>query len=730
MATLIRPRATVTFGRPDHDGYPTSMGYDRTWRFDRSGTISGDGSGSRMYEWAGRNASIIPQMGCVAPAGVRTPVDMNGSFSIDGGPARFTNVSANPTAVFMEHYDGTVHASTTGAVSSASASLTTCHLSFHRFLYAPPDGQGIHTCSIVSLDCTLGGVDGTIAVAFPIAGDHGGVEVRNVMVYWWADGGTGGLVDVFGSNVRHLLTGPSASSQRQGAEWESWAIEWVVQSDTTGQVGTWIVLTRMGSDDEPYSAMIEGLALPGYTELTQDVTVTCQGAIMYVNVSPIVYGVGSVWSTTHLSLPSGANWNADVEWEFMASAADRSSGYIGVVTDPGCSGTDTFSPMITIGASGSYHRPAVWLVSESHPSIVGGANTDTWNTDDTDDLVSLEWEISSDWRGSRGRVSFLDDDSELHSTGLYRQGWVQIVAGWDGDDLGNYAPTGIGTGWITDIRRSRNSSNPYAASVDVDVEDTASARFDRTCLVDVFQAGGRYLDDWFISIGTRTGVPTGMISVATGMDVIRVPLTPRQPPSQPSHEVRDGDAVVQHLDEVVSSFETSTLHPRWGIDRNGGMFLDWGKPSYEDGVSTIALVIDDTTTQLIDDVEFEVDDGDYRNAVKAAGAGIERYVVSATGTVAADGFVQWESISGDDYTDPDAMARSAYGRYTDSWSIRFKTKMDPTIDPDSFIRIDSLAHLGVPSGSVWQVRRHSMRLDADSNDAVSTIEADWVYTPA
>jgi hypothetical protein len=467
--------------------------------------------------------------------------------------------------------------------------------------------------------------------------------------------------------------------------------------------------------------------------------ITCAGAVTTVNCCMVVYGGVDGRAVTNRGRALG---HADIETdETWGTVYSQATGWlVSTANNAAYEAAGMFGPEITTQRQWMYAysgtepwnvRPVIWLATEDHAATVTakGGNTDSTLTHDS--LRSVTYTLNDRWKGATGRASFYSTDEELHPT-WRPNGQLDVWLGWQGDAGADLAEQKIAVAYIAPdgIERSTDGGEadpPY--HLDLSFGDFAATRLQQKGLLDMRQAGGMTVEGWALLVANRVGLVPEVVTIADEVKAQVIPL--HEIPSTPNLDPGDGGSWLAHIEAVENAAD---IRVGWDAD---GMFVDAGSPEYEDGVSEIAFVIDDTSVTA-EDVLYHVEaaklGSGFRNMLKAVygreDKRTEYYWAEAEADRLAGIGDDWPVVIVDDEARyaGDVGARFNRDHYdTQQGTIRWRGPCRPGLLPDMFVSITAASGLDLEVNSVYRITQATHSIDAEGFEAESTIDAVLVY---
>ena len=741
---LTVPQGKLTVGLPYQDGLAVKLGLSRDWRFNRT--------------WQRRYVEFIEPLKAMAPLGVTYPRDMTLDDWSQSGNLSFreTYVSGNPTAKWLQFYDGRIHTDTTTALGTVEKTVDRWpNFALHLVRYTPPPAQQVVPQCVFS--CTAWGrrADGTwdhgrVALYLPLEGSHNATaQAYNAPLLWFGfhELWDGDPVDIF-TEGRILDVGPRTSSAAQGPGRELWLCE--VCQDPSRFDGCHVLLREghdLGAwwhyyDDDLRMGSFDGAAMPsgGVTWRLNFV-----GAIQFANITPLHYGEhdGECWAREAAALPAceDAAWETTATWSGIETSAP------GWTQTPGTYSTGLYQAHVEFAKTspGAWdRRPYAWLVSEQHDADIDDADATTSGTDTKAELLSIDWTQRADWRGASGSATFWPEAAQTEAT--YRQGSKVVVnLGWQTGAGAGLAAQDIAVGYLTRVRRARAGDTHLGRqALTIEFADLAAARMDGD-IIDMRQAGGMTVAAWAAMIANRLELPSSMLSVDATAGALTIPAADPYP-SDYAFAPGDGASWVAHMDEVCLALDI-----RWAISAAGILTIDTGPPTYTHGTSTISFTIDEAATaggSVPYAFTAEAGSPEFHNVFKASvgmygrlqdvstqgwsapSQKVHYWAESLTDRKAGIGRAKTKFVSEDSHTTPEGLLRVLSREwYKYKTPVVWQLDLRPGLTPDLFVEVDDVPNCGITAGSVFQIVEHHMHGSLQPFEAKSDFVGVIVYEP-
>ena len=346
----------------------------------------------------------------------------------------------------------------------------------------------------------------------------------------------------------------------------------------------------------------------------------------------------------------------------------------------------------------------VYLATADAPAVISNEDdTEPETTEAATRLVALEWTRNRQHKGCTGSARFRPDFDTLYSDWSPND-CLEITAGWDAEsDLP--AEQQMRGYLLTPVRAVDGERSAGAAEYAIQFGDYVAARMrgHKPC-VDMPQAAGRNLADWFRACWERMGIPDTYVDVVLSAESETIPTADLL--SDEQFAPRDGTGMEQHLDEVVFA-----CGYRWGVARDGRPFLAEAY-TYEHGVSPIAFTLDEETATEEDvlwRVEHERDLSDHVDRFKVTVGRDEQVTELYQGRTLEDRLAgsgdSFEAVVNyEDYRDASAShARLLQEMSERSRRLTWTSIARPDLDGGDYVLVDTAQFVGVEAGTVFQV---------------------------
>lgn len=789
---MIVPEGKLVLYTPIKDGYISKFGHG--WDYRNGENVIKSQDGAKTPGWSLTGCEFIEPLKAIAPRGALLPQDMtlgstSGKWAAGDNTAfRETVIAGNPAVKFLEFYDGSVHQDTE-ALTDYSGSLLYTGNRYPRGIVtlircSPPAGQEVRASIAISIPCEKYNGSTWDAGYFTLVLPNNDATYTAPFIHEILSSEFTGKVDVLAQG-RILAKGPAASAQKQGQWREQWVIEY--EDDATNFAGGHILIRNSDNMEEYWHYYSRNLRLT-----TGAWSVSVQGAVTAINISPISYGGASMMTAYpqgEFIFPSDADFeqvrtlgtvnSARTNWTVTATESDSTHleayststtyGVGAIVHDNaaypdrqayrsiqaantnnalteaawweaynGASYDDLYNPADTrlrvvfarTNSANWYERPVLWNTYEESAYTISGASATSVDTDAAAMLESIEYTLNDDWRGATGSAKFGTQATALYPT-LAENAKVEVYMGWDDSASASLRSTKVATCYIAPggIQRYKNTDMYGLPSMSLSLCDFTTSRLGRTCILFQRQAAGQTITGWFTSCANAMGLPDAMVDVAAGIASTVIPLS--EVPGEATFAPKPGDSWQDHLDSVCNA-----LGYRWGVDKDGSgkLFIDAGRPVYEDGVSTIALEIDHDTLTM-ENVAYEIgidrDFGKYRNMVF-----VNRQDMEA-------GWASWSDMSAEGVLFAHYSAQANAGDLSASATMIYnelhrgqatlKVTMPLRVDlrPDMFVQVVDCPEIGITANSVYQITEHKMRggFNGNSSEAESQLTMRFVAVP-
>ena len=752
---LIAPQASLTYRHPAAEGVPVLLPYRRTWYPDP--------------QWECHGVDYIAPLNAFAPTGNIQARDM----TADEWPALISYSSAYshitvpgaPPALWIAHHDGAAYPFGTPETTYATRFATADEYGgyppnwvMRMIRYTPPPLQGVLPMTSVNMSASLRvteedgsyyldeageWVNGAVLLRFPFASQAYPAPVLSIYV---------GSVSLPLSGEQILAVGPSGQMAATNVMQEAVVCEYIEDDELFP--GGHILLRLSAAPDKWWHVHHPCLKLTG-----GPMHLFCGGCRQLVNITSIMYsadylvGEGGYeeyeygdynewtfpvcWPRRWAALPDVAAYDTEVDWTGLNTPADDWTTLYESMDEEPVQTTLGYRPKVRFvpSASGLTSRPVVWLVAQEHAADIE-VPTGLPSPEETDGdllLEGLTLHMDDTWRNATGRATFALDDTAQYPDWLER-GLLALEWGWQDGGYDYGAPTWQaqdgGEYYILPggLQRSRSGDEGAGlARLEVAFGDYVAAVLRSTVAVDMWQAGGMYVADWFAAVGNHLGLTADRLAIdpAIGETVVPTDLIP----SRPNLAVQDGMTWEQHLEAVCS-----VLDLRWGW-RAGKLFLDTGPPDYDPEVDEIAVTLsDDTETgeEIISEVTH-TPTASSRNAVKVTyGSEAKQrfaYALPTVGQLTIDGAALWVHTDDTAGAQPEELIARAEEEHAARSVIKWRGPGRPGLRPDQFVQVDAIENIEVTAGTVYRITSIDWTLDATALEFDMTVEAESVWTP-
>jgi hypothetical protein len=442
------------------------------------------------------------------------------------------------------------------------------------------------------------------------------------------------------------------------------------------------------------------------------------------------------------SLPicTGSEWNQTATWDSVTTAQTGWTTTITGITE-WIDQIPWYKPRVTFNRTAAYqgYRPALWLVNETHSAQVGGEVTGTSVTEGEKVLRTIRLTQNSDWRNASARMEFNASLTEAFPN--WKQcAPVDIELGWDAGS--SYASRLMATHFIAPGGLPRElgvQHGPGYSVMSVQTGDMAAAILPKAEIVDMGQAGGWTLHEWFEECTLRLGLTSEYVYVDPV--VADWVIWTGHVPSEEAYPAPDGMLWSQHFDDVCRG-----LGVRWGCDKAFSgtrypLFIDQGILRYS-GTPDLTISVSATAPNRVSRLTHEQNSDLYHNAFKIESGPRERRTVNYLAETLASrqatiGRDLWRGINERGCVDsaPGTLA-TAYLDYWSGYSRTIKwesTILRPDILPEQFVSITDVdsdgLRIGLTAGMVFQVREATHTLDAATLTGTSEFIGSIVYIP-
>lgn len=406
----------------------------------------------------------------------------------------------------------------------------------------------------------------------------------------------------------------------------------------------------------------------------------------------------------------------------------------GTAALPGASVTtvgneDRWVPKVSFTSASPYHRAIVYLHEMDFAPTISAGESDPYETQGNDVVVSANGVLTNSWREARCRVVLdLDQDAVGDLPNWKGNNKITVSAGWDDGCLSDIATQF--TGYLIGSAHVREGERPGRVSVVLKARD-GFVRLERKYWQHLGTFEGWTLQEAFHRVLNQCGIPDENISF-TGDSELVIPYGERL--ADLRFDFDQDTPVPEGLDRLVQSCGYT-----WGVNQEGVWFCR--PPVAYSGTPDFTLH-DDTLNA--DDVAFALrsenvrGEGDpkqgFANAVFVRiDRGAEQDVawrrnVASHQDPAADDFIGddwWFVFVG--YDEPSAAAlaeRILAERRQRQKMLYFRCSGKPALFPDHFVRVQATG-VGMPSGSVFQIVRKRWSASQDG-EFVTEFACKWV----
>lgn len=765
---LTVPEFGLQVAPPHRHGLRTTLHLSRDWR-----CYSERQSRGSECEWELRNATYIPPLKAIAPAGYVRPQSMEDWFISAGEVNKWRTGTPDwgRDATSYAFVDNRIYSNQDAAAGQIASDVALDGLVPRIAVWLerkpPPINQSVFVGVMVNLPALylVEGVEqpARLTLTLPLMQSsddpdyqwdepflHLALESEIGAGYY-----AGGSGYSFATSGRILSRGPQSSAMRYGAGREGWLIEYEEDADLYS--GGHLLIRNVSEDGDDYwheynrrlrLVSTDEAVAAGAMWADGAWVVQVQGAQTIVNVTPIRYGDNdaAAWPTEAKPLPDE---NADNDLEAGAYPDGTAAQWGALATEPTdwsvtvaghSDGTQRPQVVFARGTGSDNERAVLWIATEDNPATIGDADSSTpedTNTPGVHRLLNVRYTWERDWKHCGGEATFATE------TAAYYDDWrenndVVLSLGWcdgAGEDLetaevahGYILPGGLPRGRDGDVLHGDPTLGPVRfGGFDV-------ARLPQKGIVDVRQAGGMAVEEWAELAANALGIDAERVYVAPAVASTTIP--PHEIPSLPASAPRDGGSWESHISEVERAADVRVC---WNRTLDYDLWVDGGAPEYEHGVSEIALQID--YQALADEdkllrIAHDATGADYRNVLKAVGgpheAPVEYYYAQDLADRKAGIGDDWPAaLVADDVEIAELRAEFDREHGEDAASrLAWVMPMRPELRPDMFVQVDNCPGVGVMAGSVYRILSHAIETASGENWATSTIEALRVYEPS
>jgi len=722
----LRAVCQATIDNPHADGIVNDGGFGllRQFRFrDHFSTRPGDLSERPEPEWdysAGGqyNVEPLPELRAVAPRGICDCADMTLYDPATGaGDWQMTNVSGlgncsnlwkefypvgHPRAKHLFFYDSR------GAYSSELGYYgeITSRFSFHEdtnftleaFRYAP--NPTLPQAGYCYLEVNLLGDSqtGQWALVLPVAGTE--AQARFPRLGWRVTPGDEWQVLTEFHTDAHEVGALRRKPFEQRITWET--IDGHILLNIEGRRQVYYIPPALRLPEGPFIA-------------AGPMRIIVYGHAAIVNVTQVKYPLGElvdcyveraaylpVDNTIFTPTPECRS----LAWEPEGTAAEASA----PKTTEG--DEDRYRPRISFTSPHNYRRAVAYLHQLDLPPVISDGESDPYETQGNDVLVSAEGRLTNEWRNAECVVALEMDRADVGGMPEWKgNNKLSVVAGWD--DGGSQDAATQFTGYLVKGLHHRDGRRPERVHIDLRARD-GFIRLERKYWNNLGSFVEWTLEEAFHRILNQCGIPDGRISFGGDTGLV-IPAGARR--SEPRFDFPADTRVPDGLNKLVSACGYV-----WGVDQSGTWFC---RPPVEYG-DTPDFTLDDDTLAA-EDVTFRLSAENIDDPVRTVARGFvnsvfvridrsgepeeawRRDVASHQDENAADfiGDDWWHVFVGYDEQSASALAeRLLAERQQRQKLLHFRCHGKPQLFPDHFVKVQATG-IGVPQDSIFRiVRKH------------------------
>ncbi len=713
----------VVVDNPDARGHieKNEHGFGKSWTFDdykpgeQLGEFSPRVRREQVWDYAGGNCEILPELQGAAPRGQAVPYDMvSTNWTVVAGSWRDTVVAGKEDKDFLWYYDGRPDQG--GEVRSVEDFWPNVSFYFRR--YPVPYNQTESSYVVFTFfGLTDQGTGGYIyGYILPLADD--------VFKY------PALLRTAVGSDLNYpddIIDEFQQSQLRGAGEYEGSRAEIFSVENTAGAL-----FAYYSEASGPWVYKPSG----GINLTRGKLGISIQGHAGCVRVSPVQYPTSTTLQPfQNLQTPY---WVRDRHYYISLAHTPAETS----ATVAGISSANPDSPIITFASQNNHARAVVFVVNQLHePSITDARTTTTYTFDgqeETPPLLSASGRVDDSWRGATCELEMrfpYDTTSPYFTDSASAQQRVQ----WTGNELvtvdvewdtGSRTPGDAFstdtqfTGYICELNYDRDSDELGYMRMRLSCEDIVGARFSgkKKMINHICYAGVRS-DVAFEHVFLRCGVKadyqdlTGLVDDEGNIWFMPLGLSVFDYGAR-LFQFRANEEVVSALDVMAQS-----LGVVWGVDYDGICFVK-PRPRYVAGTSAISFTLDDDTTTA-DDLLYNVTatrgHDQFRNylaAIVGQGAEIETWFGrdpndSHTATESS-GFIGddwWEVLTETDAGNAALIGQERLGELIlRKLVVAWETPGKPDLWPDDFVKVQ-VDGLEVPADTVFRIIEKNWSID-------------------
>jgi len=712
---LLQGICRVQINYQDADGMIAQYGhgFGKTWKFDdvKPGEIwhgnRAQVQRTQVWDYAGGDCEVIPEIGGAAPRGVATPYNMTlDNWTVESGLWRDTVITGQADKDFLWYYDGNPDQS--GVVTSVAEFWP--NLAFYLRHYSMPYNQ----TEEVFISIIFYGNDGAderpkgssgyyYAYYLPLFAPDTFKYARLCRV----------LATTFDARQALGQDGLQVATDTID-EWQRGAMRPIGQQEASLADA----FTVENTDGHLLLSWAEVNATwlwrpEGGVELERGkIGIAVQGHPVQVRVLPIEYPTSATLQPySSLTIPYWMNETHG--YYFLGS---RPTGTAITVTGSGAAATNPDYPKITFTGP-KYKRAVCYAVYQLHdPEFTAARSTSEWLFDGSETgtrpVISAQGSVNNSWRGAScdlelrcGLDEFVWKGNEKVTVDV---DWETVTTSYTpGDTFGTDRQF---TGYIKEQHRERTPDDLAHVHLQLHCQDGIAARLDgKKKMANRAAAGGMDAYIYLRHLLLCCGVAAANIDLSELISAGLPDLDSGILEGDLLFDYRPETEAVMALDEMARS-----LGMFFGVDNEGSYFVK-ERPEYVAGTSIISFTLDDdtiTTADFLYRVTAERGHDEFRNyilAICGQGAEVRNWlgvdwtshaITSATDFMGDD---WWEVLVETDSTNPALIGQKRMDEVTKHCRIiGWESPGKADLWPDDFVKVQ-VAGLDVATDTVFKI---------------------------